>query len=202
MNLLADGDLNQRKTLLSVLGVPMYLVNVEDTRFYFDSMNTQFVDLLGLQSPLEQIPLNVDALREITHTEVEAEFYFERLEANLAACLRTAKTFRREELTRRFDDTNFWSRVSFEPIRKHGRIIRILVTVIDITEMMDALNNVEQALSSLLREHVDICAICHKVKGVADNWMSIGDYREERSDITFSHGMCPQCYRKQKSDAR
>jgi phosphoserine phosphatase RsbU/P len=56
----------------------------------------------------------------------------------------------------------------------------------------------------LLEGLISICMYCKKVHvadgearvGAASDWMTIERYVEERSDASFSHGICPGCFER------
>ncbi len=52
-----------------------------------------------------------------------------------------------------------------------------------------------QALSGLL----PICAWCKKVRNDEGYWQQVEDYFSSRSHIEFTHGMCTECFKVQKS---
>ena len=41
-----------------------------------------------------------------------------------------------------------------------------------------------------------ICAYCKKVRDDNDYWTRVESYLEERIDVHFSHGICPECFKK------
>jgi hypothetical protein len=48
----------------------------------------------------------------------------------------------------------------------------------------------------ILRGLIPICASCKKVRDDKGYWRGIEMYLEERSEMTFTHGICPQCAEK------
>jgi len=38
-----------------------------------------------------------------------------------------------------------------------------------------------------------ICAGCKKIRGKDERWIALDQYISERSDVRFSHGLCPEC---------
>lgn len=48
----------------------------------------------------------------------------------------------------------------------------------------------------LLRGFVPICSACKAVKNDEGYWMRIEKYIQERSGLTFTHGLCPDCIKK------
>ncbi|MBU1244063.1 hypothetical protein KKD52_06805 [Myxococcota bacterium] len=41
-----------------------------------------------------------------------------------------------------------------------------------------------------------VCASCKKIRDEQDHWHPIESYVRERSDVEFSHGICPECAEK------
>ncbi len=60
-----------------------------------------------------------------------------------------------------------------------------------IRELQDALAKVK-TLSGLL----PICANCKRVRNDEGYWQRVETFIRERSDIEFTHGICPECLRK------
>lgn len=46
----------------------------------------------------------------------------------------------------------------------------------------------------LLEGLISICMYCKRVDVAENDWTTIERYVEERSDASFSHGICPACY--------
>lgn len=57
-----------------------------------------------------------------------------------------------------------------------------------ITELRKALQEVK-TLSGFL----PICAKCHKIRDDQGFWNRIEEYLHDHADVTFSHGICPEC---------
>ena len=49
---------------------------------------------------------------------------------------------------------------------------------------------------NLLTGLLPICAICKKVRDDKDQWQPIEAYISQRSEASFSHGLCPECVEK------
>lgn len=64
------------------------------------------------------------------------------------------------------------------------------------------LKNSEEALRKALDEVqelkgiIPICASCKKIRRIDGGWEQIEDYIREYSKAEFSHGLCPDCYKK------
>ena len=39
-----------------------------------------------------------------------------------------------------------------------------------------------------------ICGYCKKIRNDRDYWQQVEEYLSERSEVKFSHGICPECY--------
>jgi PAS domain-containing protein len=57
-----------------------------------------------------------------------------------------------------------------------------------IADLSDALADVKK-LSGLL----PICASCKKIRDDQGYWHQVENYMEDRSEVEFSHGLCPEC---------
>jgi len=62
-------------------------------------------------------------------------------------------------------------------------------------ELQTALENVN-TLEGLL----PICASCKKIRDEQGNWHQVDVYIRQHSEVRFSHGLCPECYRKYEKD--
>jgi len=47
---------------------------------------------------------------------------------------------------------------------------------------------------------VSVCSFCKRIRVEPDKWVPIEVYISERSDAEFSHGLCPECYKRYYSD--
>jgi hypothetical protein len=93
------------------------------------------------------------------------------------------------------------------PIRdEEGRIIRIYITVEDVTEnviseikLREKVTQLEQALARVkqLEGIIPICMYCKQIRNNKESWQQIEEYISEHSEAMFSHSICPDCYAKQ-----
>jgi hypothetical protein len=60
----------------------------------------------------------------------------------------------------------------------------------------------QEALANIktLRGLFPICASCKKIRDDKGYWNQIEDYIGARSEAEFTHGICPECARKQHPD--
>lgn len=61
--------------------------------------------------------------------------------------------------------------------------------------LMQALDEVRT-----LRGIVPICSYCKKIRDDQGYWSQVEKYISDRSDATFSHGICPTCFEKQMKE--
>jgi len=60
----------------------------------------------------------------------------------------------------------------------------------------------ELAEIKMLRGLVPICMHCKKMRDDKGYWNRLEKYIEDRSDVTFSHGICPECLEKYYPDLK
>lgn len=60
-----------------------------------------------------------------------------------------------------------------------------------IADLKKALNEVET-----LRDILPICSYCHKIREDDGYWSQLERYLSQHADISFSHGICPDCVDK------
>lgn len=48
----------------------------------------------------------------------------------------------------------------------------------------------------VLQSMVAVCSNCHRVRLNSEVWQKLEEYIGERSLLTFSHGLCPECTRE------
>ncbi len=66
-------------------------------------------------------------------------------------------------------------------------------------ELLTARKKAEEALSKvkLLSGLIPICASCKKIRDDKGFWNQIEIYIDQHSEATFSHGICPECIKKE-----
>ena len=80
---------------------------------------------------------------------------------------------------------------------------------IDITEKKEAdeareklIGELEEALNNIttLKGLLPICCSCKKIRNDEGYWHQIESYIEEKSDLEFTHGICPECAKEKYPD--
>ena len=91
-----------------------------------------------------------------------------------------------------------------------GQVVAAIETLQDITELKrieeerERLNTeLQDAMSKIktLRGLIPICAGCKRIRDDKGYWNQLEQYVEDHSDASFSHGLCPECFRKFFPDA-
>lgn len=91
-----------------------------------------------------------------------------------------------------------------------GRPLRMSGTHSDISdrkqmeEERDSLiKSLQEALNELktLKGIIPICSYCHNIRDDKGAWSGIEDYLSKNSDAEFSHGICPKCLVKVRSES-
>ena len=59
-----------------------------------------------------------------------------------------------------------------------------------VRELEDALAHIKQ-----LRGLLPICSYCKKIRDDQNYWQQVERYISDRTEVTFSHGICPECMR-------
>lgn len=91
---------------------------------------------------------------------------------------------------------------TYTPDIVEGEVRGFSVHVADVTAMKEreqllvqALKERDEALAEVhtLRGLLPICAGCKSIRDSAGTWQPLERYVSERADVSFSHGMCPEC---------
>jgi hypothetical protein len=91
------------------------------------------------------------------------------------------------ELVRDGNVLEIYALITASPVLFQGNKL-VLLVVEDINEVVE------------LQHIIPICAMCKKVRDDKDYWMQVESYFKAHLDIDFSHGLCPDCYKKQMSE--
>lgn len=99
-----------------------------------------------------------------------------------------------------------WVNLTVAAIRGHrGDVIYSLGMVEDISARKLAEQERERLISELqlaldkiktLRGLLPMCAWCKKIRNDKGYWQRVETYIQEHSDASFSHGICPECFKK------
>lgn len=78
-----------------------------------------------------------------------------------------------------------------------GRPLYFISQIQDVTEREETLARLRQALAEVRRLEglLPICSHCKAIRGEDGRWEPLEAYLDRRSDVSFSHGICPRCER-------
>jgi PAS domain S-box-containing protein len=110
------------------------------------------------------------------------------------------EAFEMEYRLRRYDGEYRWIFDRGAPFKdEEGNFGGYIGSCIDVTESVEARKLIERERDSeikRLRGMLPICASCKKIKNDEGYWSQIEVYIKEHSDAEFSHGICPECFKK------
>jgi PAS domain S-box-containing protein len=112
--------------------------------------------------------------------------------------------FEMEYRLRRFDGVYRWIFDRGVPYHdSEGHFKGYIGSCIDVTERKearDALKKAQEAELEHLRNLLPICAYCKKIRNDRNYWEQIESYIGKYSNVTFSHGICPECETKVRAE--
>jgi len=96
------------------------------------------------------------------------------------------------------------------PVFNHEhKLVAAIETLQDLTEQK-LLDEERQRLNLKLQEALDkiktltglipMCASCKKIRDDKGYWNQLEEYLEKHSDASFSHGLCPECFKEYFND--
>ncbi len=108
--------------------------------------------------------------------------------------------FEMEYRLRRYDGVYRWIFDRGVPYTdSEGQFQGYIGSCIDVTEKVEAqeaLKKVNEAEIKQLRGLLPICAYCKRVRNDKNYWEQIESYIGDHSDVSFTHGICPECEAK------
>ena len=78
--------------------------------------------------------------------------------------------------------------------------VRVGERVLSLQEKLgDRVQQLEQALTEVkqLQGLLPICSYCKKIRDDQNYWQQVEEYLCHRTDLQFSHGVCPHCFEKE-----
>jgi PAS domain S-box-containing protein len=140
----------------------------------------------------------------ITHPDDEPRLQ-EEVEANLA---KGADTWSQMYRIRAADGVYHWMRDWNMLLRDEQKVPRkIQGIIIDITkekveqqQRQQAQLELEQVLSKVISGFVPICAQCKAIRDDAGKWIPVEKFIIGKSQVQFSHGLCPVCLERFKEN--
>ncbi len=78
--------------------------------------------------------------------------------------------------------------------------VKVGIRVLTLQEKLeDRVHQLEQALAQVkqLQGLLPICSYCKKIRNDGNYWQQVEEYVSHRTDVQFSHGICPHCFEKE-----
>ncbi len=103
------------------------------------------------------------------------------------------------------DGTLRWAEESLTGVVENGRLLRIWRVRRDVTERKRAAAERERLIDELRRALAEvktlsgllpICANCKKIRDDGGYWTQVESYLLQKADVSFTHGICPDCMKK------
>ncbi|MDA3835203.1 MAG: hypothetical protein PF495_17600 [Spirochaetales bacterium] len=78
-------------------------------------------------------------------------------------------------------------------------VLLLIFSVRRWLEMLEEAKELQNALNEIktLKGIIPICSYCKKIRDDEGVWNRLEAYIHSHSDAEFSHGACPECYKKQ-----
>ena len=98
---------------------------------------------------------------------------------------------------------------TISPLNVAGEVVGTLIYIENVTdrvvrerELREQVARLEEALNQVktLKGLLPICSHCKKIRDDKGYWNQLENYIGERSDVDFSHGICPDCLKKYYPD--
>lgn len=178
------------KLVIDSIGAPIFIVDVKPgNRFFWRFFNPSSEQFYNLRN-------DEFKGREIGNFENVPEYRIAFRKRLLGRCENLVRAkiplFFENEYDR--PEGRRWARSTYVPIFSlTGDVAQIMITSLDITELIETQSDLENALTKTLSGFVTICANCKKIKH-KEEWQPIEQYASEKMDYhSFSHGMCGSC---------
>ena len=105
----------------------------------------------------------------------------------------------RTEVSVAFEGMMHYFDLIVEPLRDAGgTLLGLICSATDITSSKNLTARLQEVLDqvNLLRGLLSICASCKRIKDEHENWQPLESYIQAHSEAKFTHGLCPECFRK------
>ncbi len=103
------------------------------------------------------------------------------------------------------DGTPRWAEESLTGVVESGRLLRVWRVRRDVTERKRAAAERERLIDELrkalgevktLSGLLPICANCKKIRDDGGYWTQVESYLLQKADVSFTHGICPDCMKE------
>jgi hypothetical protein len=98
----------------------------------------------------------------------------------------------------------FWS-IPWTFIEASTNALIRIVVLSSFVVLIDRTANQSRKLSAhvdLLEGMLPICSFCKRIRDKNNQWQILEKYITDRSDASFTHGVCPDCMKEHYGDSR
>ena len=194
MNLFLDADLDIKQALLDSLGVATCLAEMQGDDLVLIAMNSLFRKFYGLAPDLRRLPIEEHSFSEASGLTPEVfKPIVQRMRTNASLCIQTKKLVHAENSMPQSDGSEKWSRNTIAPVIRADDVACLLVSVVDITDIVQIQRGIEENLTRLIGQHVCVCPGCSRIENEQGEWVLPETFMAVHGSANFSHGICPSC---------
>lgn len=196
MNSLAGQDPEAAREVIDSIGAPVTISDVTvDGRIRIFVVNRAAGAFYGVEpTSIEGRFLDELGLRPEGRAEIIRKWFLQTLDAGESTQFRDYAPVDTANGRR-------WVHTTLSPLIDPGSgLRRVMATIVDVTELKLAEEQLSELLTEALSGFIPICAACKKIRSEEDAWEPVERYISERSTARFSHTMCPSCSREWYGD--
>lgn len=191
------------KTILNSMNDAVSLINTDD--FSIIDVNRAFMEQYGLSKK------NIlgRSCYEVTHNQPEPCCPPNDI-CPLNETVRERRSAHAEHIHFLPDGSKTYAEITTSPIMdEKGKVKQVVHIARNITERKQIeeereklIVELQKALSEIktLRGLLPICMNCHKIRTEKGVWNKLETYISKHSDAEFTHGICPDCFKKQMEE--
>jgi PAS domain-containing protein len=183
---------------------------VEDFAAYFEGRPDEVMACMGMMRVIEVNAHTLTMYAAASQDELVASLgsvftpdALPALAASLAALASGERVQNMEAVNRSLVGSTMDVSVQWAVLPGHEKTwSRVLVSILDVSEQKQAerarqklVGELQQALDEVktLSGLLPICAACKKIRDDEGFWRRVEEYLQARTDVRFTHGMCPDC---------
>lgn len=197
MNIFLDADLACKQILLESLGIATCLVEVHDDELVIVAMDDLYREFYCLSPDTRELSIDAQSLSQASGLSIHTvEPLVAQLAANIKRSIATRELVQTEFKIPQITGPVKWARNTISPVLKDDKVACLLISMVDITEVMNVQKEIEEHLTHLIGQHIRVCRGCKRIQDESANWVLLETLVAKKNDINLSHGICPDCKAK------